>query len=918
MNYHSHLLMSLILNITFLSALILAQSIQWQQLSGPHGGSIYSIVHDSSGNIYANTIGSTGPFKSTDDGETWISIMNGLTPVNNGGFHPLNINSNGDLFIGGAHSTVALGRSTDGGSSWEPLNNLNPGSSIICIAFDSNENVYVGTGTGIYKSTDNGDNWSQYGMNGSQTEAIAFNDSGHIFAGTSYAVYRSTDDGANWTQLPTGGGTRTVAVAPNGYVFAGCQENAGILRSTDNGDTWTYVYPQTVSIRFASTPFFDTNGDIYFPTWGKSILKSTDNGDNWTELNNNLRIYARAVDKNISGNFFTGYDHAIFKSTNAGSNWYSVGINISSVRKIAINSNDDIFASSSGISRSTDKGQSWRTINNGIDNYDIQAITVNNNGDIYAGASPQNWSVNNLYRSTDNGENWAPVLSFPLNWDVAITGLASGPNGEIAAVGGGYDVRCHLSTDNGVSWTNILYNLPFSPSEVAINSQGDVFVSGGNSGLWRLPVNDTIWVQAGPYVVYEFFIASNNYIYTKEAKSTDNGQTWTPIGVGAYIYSFAENSVGHLFFGTNQYGQGVYRSFDFGETWELINNALPSGLDINTLAVDSEDYLYAGTGGKSMFKTTTPTVTLTDDPTLIAYYPFNGNADDESGYGNHGTVMGPVLTSDRFGVDSSAYEFDGLSTYITVPNSPSLQSPTTELTQIAWINIYSWGSGGFWGPVLMKSNSSANAFQYRLSVGTGGINTAINNWENAVNVFDTLNFNNWYMVASTLKNDTVKVYVNGVYKGEGTLTGPISLDTKPLEIGRDTPGSTEVFHGKIDDIRIYNRALSESEIDTIYGGLVNISSENKGITLRNFMLYQNYPNPFNPTTTIQFGLPKAGRVKITLFNLLGQEVGVLLDEIKPAGSHKIQVDCSNLGNGIYFYRMQASGYVQTRKLMVVK
>ena len=606
-----------LLSVLFFSPFFFSQSISWQQLSGPHGGAIYSIVHDNSGNIYVNTVWGAGPFKSTDDGETWFSIKADLTPYN-GEFHPMNINSSGDLFIGGAHSTAYLCRSTDGGTSWEPLNNLNTNQgSVLCISFDSYNNVYVGTGTGIYKSTDNGDNWSQYGMNGSQTESIAFNDSGHVFAGTSYAVYRSKDDGANWTQLPTGGGTRTVGVAPTGYVFAGCQENAGILRSTDNGDSWSYVYPQTVSIRFASTVFFDGNV-IYFPTWGKGVLKSMDSGDTWTEFNDGIGYnYIRAITISPTGLLVAGGGYGIYKTDYTGTSWHSIGLPISSVRKIAINSNDDIFATVWGINRSTDEGQSWETINNGIDNYDIRAITVSNNGDIYIGAIPQNWSVNNLYRSTDNGENWAPVLSFPLNSLVAVTGLASGPNGEIVAVGSGMGSICHISTDIGLTWTDVRHNLTFGPGEVAINSLGDIFVSGGNQGLWRLPATDTIWIQAATFPVYEFFIASNDYIYTKEAKSIDNGQTWTTIGNGSYIYSFAENSIGHLFFGTNEYGQGVYRSVDFGETWELISDGLPTSININALTVDSEDYVYAGTGGKSIFKTTTSTVTDVDNINFV-------------------------------------------------------------------------------------------------------------------------------------------------------------------------------------------------------------------------------------------------------------------------------------------------------------
>jgi len=622
-----------LLSVLFFSPIFFSQSISWQQLSGPHGGAIYSIVHDNVGNIYVNTVWGAGPFKSTDDGDSWFSIKNGLTP-NPYEYHPLNINSSGDLFIGNEHNTAALCRSTDGGSSWEPLSNLNPGSSIICIAFDPGENVYVGTGIGIYKSTDNGDNWSQYGMIGSQTEAIAFNDSGHVFAGTSYAVYRSKDDGANWTQLPTGGGTRTVAVAPTGYVFAGCQENAGILRSTDNGDSWVYVYPQTVSIRFASTVFFDGNV-IYFPTSGKGVLKSYDNGDNWTEFNDGIGYnYVRAITISPTGSLVAGGDYAIYKTDYTGTSWHSIGLPISTVRKIAINSNDDIFATVWGINRSTDEGQTWETINNGIDNYDIRAILVHNNGDIFAGVWPQNWSINNLYRSIDTGNSWAPVLSFPLSSVVAITGLALGPNGEIVAVGSGMGSICHISTDIGLTWTDVIHNLTFGPGEVAINSLGDIFVSGGNQGLWRLPATDTIWIEAATFPIYEFFIASNDYIYTKEAKSTDNGQTWTTIGNGSYIYSFAENSIGHLFFGTNEYGQGVYRSVDFGETWELISDGLPTSININALTVDSEDYLYAGTGGKSMFKTTTSTLVSVEDiefkPTSFSLEqnypnPFNPN-----------------------------------------------------------------------------------------------------------------------------------------------------------------------------------------------------------------------------------------------------------------------------------------------------
>jgi len=307
------------------------------------------------------------------------------------------------------------------------------------------------------------------------------------------------------------------------------------------------------------------------------------------------------------------------------------------------------------------------------------------------------------------------------------------------------------------------------------------------------------------------------------------------------------------------------------------------------------------------------------DSGLVAFYPFNGNADDESGNNNHGAVIGAVLTIDRLGNDSAAYEFNGTSSYITVPNSQTLQSPSTELSQVAWINIYSWSLVGTpFGPILMKSNSGTNAFQYRLSVGPNGVNTAINNWLNAVTTSDTLNFNEWYLIASTLKDDTVKTYVNGIFIGEGRLTGPISSDSRPLEIGRDVPGVTEIFNGKIDDVRIYDRALTDAEIQELF----EINTDLKKIKpkkLNQYQLSQNYPNPFNPNTSIEFDLPKTSEVTLKIFNILGEEVATLVSDKLSAGNYTYEWSRpAGIASGLYLYRLQAGDYVVTRKMILMR
>jgi hypothetical protein len=85
-----------------------------------------------------------------------------------------------------------------------------------------------------------------------------------------------------------------------------------------------------------------------------------------------------------------------------------------------------------------------------------------------------------------------------------------------------------------------------------------------------------------------------------------------------------------------------------------------------------------------------------------------------------------------------------------------------------------------------------------------------------------------------------------------------------------------------------------------------------------FALSQNYPNPFNPTTTIMYSLPRAGNVKLNVFNILGQQVTSLVDGHRVAGTHVVDFDGANMPSGIYFYRLQYDGGSTTRKMTLVK
>ena len=86
---------------------------------------------------------------------------------------------------------------------------------------------------------------------------------------------------------------------------------------------------------------------------------------------------------------------------------------------------------------------------------------------------------------------------------------------------------------------------------------------------------------------------------------------------------------------------------------------------------------------------------------------------------------------------------------------------------------------------------------------------------------------------------------------------------------------------------------------------------------------QNYPNPFNPTTQIKYALPAAGPVNLTIYNMLGQEVVRLVDEVKPEGYHVVEWNGRNhlgtvVGSGMYIFQLRAGEFVQTKKMMLLK
>lgn len=109
----------------------------------------------------------------------------------------------------------------------------------------------------------------------------------------------------------------------------------------------------------------------------------------------------------------------------------------------------------------------------------------------------------------------------------------------------------------------------------------------------------------------------------------------------------------------------------------------------------------------------------------------------------------------------------------------------------------------------------------------------------------------------------------------------------------------------------------DNDYRTIYRYASSVTTQ-PGEAVETFRLQQNYPNPFNPTTVIGFQLSEASDVKITVYDMLGREIAVLLDEFRASGEYEVDFDASGLSSGIYIYRLQTDSFIKSRKMILQK
>jgi hypothetical protein len=213
---------------------------------------------------------------------------------------------------------------------------------------------------------------------------------------------------------------------------------------------------------------------------------------------------------------------------------------------------------------------------------------------------------------------------------------------------------------------------------------------------------------------------------------------------------------------------------------------------------------------------------------LVAYYPFNANANDASGNGNNGTLIGTQLAADRFGEPNSAYQFNGTNAYIEVPSSSSLAFGN-QITACAWVRPDHLnppeGTAGFQEmTIACKGFDVEGPLDWAFVINTNFMrhHLMLANWtylDSAAGVQSNL----WQYVSFTYDGTNMLIYLNGIPIGQRPAAGAFRITTGSMRIGAYAPinglpisGSRHFFSGCLDDVRIYNRALSTSEVKQLY------------------------------------------------------------------------------------------------------
>jgi len=311
---------------------------------------------------------------------------------------------------------------------------------------------------------------------------------------------------------------------------------------------------------------------------------------------------------------------------------------------------------------------------------------------------------------------------------------------------------------------------------------------------------------------------------------------------------------------------------------------------------------------------------------LISYWTLDEGADttafDVSGFGNDATLFNNPTWID--GKHGNAIRFDGVDDYVEIPNSTELNIDTNAVTLTLWVKLdyLPTEMPTSVGPIydapldryVIYEDRGNKELRFKVSTTNGAERPGIPE--------ASLKTDEWLLVTGVYNGSQAMIYLNGqLMDVHENLTGTV----KPDQVARLGQDGSHYFNGEIDNVQIYNRALSEAEIMFLFDGKnhpTGIENESSEMPTK-FTLKQNYPNPFNPSTTLSYTVAQKEKVSLIVYDILGRKVKELVNEKQIPGIYRVTWNGKNqtgasVSTGVYLYKITAGKFTSTKKMILVR
>lgn len=772
--------------------------------------------------------------------------------------------------------------------------------------------IYATANNAIFKTTNGGDSWFC---------ASELNSGGHVWQKP--FVFTDTDTGYYCTRPPDSG------------------QYWKILKTIDGGINWSesYTFPYYC---FIQNSFF-LNGSTGWiihesssPTQAYNLLKTTNGGNTWSVIHSypnfgNYAVYLTFFDENVGLRFHSNNTSFLEKTINGGVNWHTIFTWNSDVRGMKfINENTGYVPVNGVLKKTTNGGITWTNLFQPSGGY-VDRVETKGESVIVAYGSAS--SLNTIYVSTNNGLSWTTTseirdgLRIPdiviINPDkifltmfayiLKATNLGSiwskvpiGPThnlesiisvqgGKPFAVGWKQDSVSNQIESAVVSspplWrtksthTSQKFNCLSAKTNSEIFIGGADFSSGNNSLIIKCNNEgdnlDIKYNSSGPPVNSISFADTNLGFAVGDQgvilKTLNGGNTWTqePSNTVNDLNIISFKSPLGFIGGSNGF---LIRTINDGMDWSQVN--LGTNIEINSVCIQDQNRIWiAGDEGLFMFSSDGG-LTWSSFSNYSIYNFYSIIAIDQS---NIGVFGGKISDNSLFFIESHN---GGLSWQERL-------IPHLKKINIAFAKSNEAWAVGDYGTIIFTD-------RWFLPVELTSFIATLNRTKVNINWQTATELNNQGFEIQR-KFDNSDWFTIGFRTGKGTTTEPTSY-------------FYEDDISELNSDKLYYRL---KQID--FNGTFSYSAEVEVITQPlDFALYQNYPNPFNPTTTIKYEIPQSSNVKIEVFDILGRVVKVLFNEQKDAGRYEIKFDASSLASGIYYYRIKANDFIQTKKMMLIK